>query len=86
VSKIDPSTGTTDTILVGGGPQAVAFDGTSIWVANRDSDSVSKIDPVHEVVRATVPVEDFPLGVAFDGTNIWVTNAESGEVSKIVPF
>ena len=61
----------------------MAFDGTNIWVANSDSGTVSKINPVSNAVTATVNVGSYPRGVAFDGTNIWVTNVGSGTVSKI---
>ena len=44
VSKIVAATGVVaDTIGVGDGPYAVAFDGTHIWVTNTNDDTVSKI-------------------------------------------
>ena len=76
----------TATVNVGDGPRGVAFDGTYIWVANRDDGTVSKINPVTGTVIGTpIAVGSQPLGVAFDGTNIWVTNNGSNNVSKIDP-
>ena len=75
----------TATVPVGTYPWGVAFDGTNIWVANSDSGTVSKIDPVSTLVTATVTVGTGPYSVAFDGTNIWVANSDSGTVSKINP-
>ena len=80
----------TATIAVGGTPFGVAADGTSIWVTNRTSDTVSRIDPATNSVAATITVGDRPWDVASDGTNIWVANAGSadpgsGTVSRIDP-
>ena len=76
---------TTATVTVGANPEGVAFDGTSIWVTNPGSGTVSKINPTTNTVTATVTVGSSPSGVAFDGTSIWVTNRISGTVSKINP-
>ena len=44
VSKIVAATGVVAATIGGGdGPYGVAFDGTHIWVANYDDDTVSKI-------------------------------------------
>ena len=75
----------TATVTVGVEPIAVGFDGTSIWVANLGSGTVSKINPTTNTVTATVTVGTHPGGVAFDGTSIWVVNGGSGTVSKINP-
>ena len=66
-------------------PLALAFDGTSIWVSNYGSNSVSKVNPSTNAVVATVPVGSAPDGMAFDGTSIWVANGSSGIVSKVNP-
>ena len=68
----------------GESPYGVAFDGTSIWVTNVDSNSVSKIDPATGA-KTSYPTGDGPYVVAFDGTNIWVTNNGADSVSKLIP-
>ena len=46
VSVIDPATKTvTATIDVGAGPWGIVFDGTNIYVTNRQSDTVTKLLP-----------------------------------------
>ena len=75
----------TATVTVGTNPYGVAFDGSHMWVANYDDDTVSKINVSTDGVTATVTVGTAPFGVAFDGSNIWVTNFNDGTVSKIVP-
>lgn len=86
VSKIDPATGAEiDAYPVGNAPIRVAFDGTHVWVTNRNDDTVSKIDPATGTIIETYPVGDAPVGLVFDGTNIWVTNQTSDTLSKIIP-
>ena len=44
-SKINPATGTKTDYPTGSFPYGVAYDGTSVWVANYGSNTVSKINP-----------------------------------------
>jgi YVTN family beta-propeller protein len=81
----DQSRCRTTTVNVGNAPRGVAFDGTSLWVTNSNSNNVSKINPITNTVIATVPVGSAPSGMAFDGTSIWVANNGSVNVSKINP-
>jgi YVTN family beta-propeller protein len=70
---------------VGAKPFGLAFDGSSVWVANSGSDSVSKVNPATGAMTQTaLTAGSIPFEVAFDGTNIWVTDNGSGKVSKIV--
>lgn len=69
----------------GNGPFGLAFDGSSVWVANNQSNTVSKVNPATGLaVNVTLPAGSGPFDVAFDGTNIWATDNLSGKVSKIV--
>ncbi|MBM3663279.1 MAG: YncE family protein [Actinobacteria bacterium] len=71
-------------ITVGDGPRGVAFDGTSIWVANRLSDNVTRIDAATGTVIGTpVTAGDGPYGITFDGTRVWVTNELADTVTAI---
>jgi hypothetical protein len=63
-------------------PLGVAFDGANIWVANRDSDNVTKLRASDGTTLGTFRVED-PFGMAFDGANIWVANESSNDVTKL---
>lgn len=65
-------------------PFNMAFDGTNMWTANKNGDSVSKITPTGTV--STYSVGDGPNGITFDGTNIWTANSGTGgekTISKI---
>jgi hypothetical protein len=59
---------------VGLAPEGVAFDGSNIWVANHDGNSVTKLLASTGAVVGTYGVGSGPVSVAFDGTNIWVAN------------
>jgi DNA-binding beta-propeller fold protein YncE len=63
-------------------PSGVAFDGTSVWVANYASATVSKLRATDGALLGTFPVGASPGFVAVDGANVWVTNGGSGTVSK----
>ncbi len=84
VTKLNPSTGATiGTYPVGTSPIAVAFDGTSIWVANYGSSTVTKLDSTGATI-GTFAVGFRPIGVAFDGTSIWVTHYYDNILSRIL--
>src|SRR5207247_8331811 len=68
---------------VGVVPRGVAFDGASVWVANSQSNSVTKLRASDGANLGTFPVGTQPFGVAFDGANIWVANLGSNTVTKL---
>jgi DNA-binding beta-propeller fold protein YncE len=88
VRKLDRITGAAiGDFATGLAPLALAFDGTSMVVANASSATVSAIDPNgvapgHPIDRR---VGAGPSAVVYDGTNIWVANYDDGTVSKLTP-
>ncbi len=70
-------------VSVGSSPQFTAFDGANIWVANFNSNSVTKVRIIDGAVQGTFGVGTGPIGMAFDGTNIWVANTTSNNVTKL---
>ncbi len=64
---------------------AVKLDGTKVYVANGDTDSVSVIDTLSNGVVATIAVGHYPNGIAVNsaGTRVYVANASSNTVSVI---
>jgi YVTN family beta-propeller protein len=87
VIRIDPLTGSAigAPIPVGRGPLAVAASAEAIWVSNTLDGSVSRIDPVANLVTATIPVGDSPLGIAAGFGSVWVASVTSGKVARIDP-
>ena len=77
----------TSTIPVGGSPYGVAFtpDGSTAYVTNSGSDTVSVIDVASGTVTSTIPVGSTPRGVAVtpDGSTAYVTNPGSDTVTRI---
>ena len=62
------------TFPVGEFPVALAFDGNSIWVANLDENTLSKL-ALDGTELGTFPVGEGPWALTFDGQSIWVANA-----------
>ena len=59
------------------------IDGTSIWVANANSNTVTRLRPKDGKLTGTFAVGSNPQFIAFDGTNLWVTNAGSNNITKL---
>jgi YVTN family beta-propeller protein len=64
-------------------PAGIAFDGTSMWVANSGNGTLAKYDAVSGTFVASTNVGAQPWAVAFDGTHMWVTNQYSNSVTKL---
>jgi len=83
-----------DNFAVGSNPYGVAFDGTSIWVTNFGSNTVTRMRESDGacVVNGTVQpnlsactfnVESEPIGLTFDGAYVWVANYGSASVTRL---
>jgi peptide/nickel transport system substrate-binding protein len=84
VGLIDPGDGRiTEQYGVGRGPKALVAGGGSTWVANATDNTVTRIDPGHELVA--IPVGTEPGGLAFAGGALWVTRPRDRSVSQVVP-
>lgn len=76
---IDIRTDQIDGIVpVGAGPDAVAYGSTSLWVANADDRTVSRVDPVTLQTLRTLTLSGTPTGLASAGGAIWVATTNSG--------
>ena len=71
-------------VPVGSMPYGIAFDGEAIWVANEQSNTVTKITnisaPTPTTTTLAAGVE--PRGVIFDGSCIWVSNYGASTLSR----
>jgi DNA-binding beta-propeller fold protein YncE len=87
VTKLATSNGATlGTYFVGSGPRSLVWDGVSVWVANSNSNNVTRLDATpagNGRVLGTYPVGIAPYGIAFDGIDIWVANRNSNSVMKL---
>jgi YVTN family beta-propeller protein len=73
-------------IPVGDRPNAITFGFDSIWVVNARSDSVSRVDPVSNIVVATISVgATTGMGIVAAEGAVWVTNFDANTVTRIDP-
>jgi YVTN family beta-propeller protein len=89
VSRVDvPGHGlppTVTTIRVGDGPVAIVFGEGSVWVANANDHTISRIDPKTDDVTATIKLGNVSVrGIAVGAGKVWVT-AQSPSIKPIGP-
>ncbi len=61
----------------------LACDGTHIWAARNNSNSVVKVRISDGANLGSFTVGNSPRGVAFDGTYVWVTSGSANTVTKL---
>ncbi|HXQ36775.1 MAG TPA: hypothetical protein VN843_22370, partial [Anaerolineales bacterium] len=64
------------TFPTGSRPVALAYDGESIWVANRFSNNVMRLQASDGSLVETIKVGKGPEALLFDSGSIWVANGE----------
>jgi len=78
-----------DTIIVGEGPVALAFNpgDDNLYVANFNSGNVSIIDTSSNTIEDTITVGEGLIALAFNPSddNLYVANKNTGNVSTIEP-
>jgi YVTN family beta-propeller protein len=87
VTRIDPHTNRLSgrPITTGASPQSLAVGGGSLWVANHDALTVTRIDQASGKVVADIPVPSEPHRVAYGAGAAWVGNWHDNSVSRIDP-
>lgn len=63
------------TVPLGARPGGVAFGSGSLWVANIDDETVSRVDPATLRTLRTIPVAGPPTGIATSARGVWVAEA-----------
>ena len=63
-------------------PEAIANDGSHLWVVNSTYNSLTELDLDGSFVQS-IPVGVAPDAVAADGTDVWVVNSGSGTVTEL---
>jgi DNA-binding SARP family transcriptional activator/glutamine cyclotransferase len=74
-----------DHVLVGRRPVALAIGHGSVWVANADDGTVSRIQPDRREVIRTIGIGAPPIDLAVATDAVWVANGSDGTVSRIDP-
>ncbi len=62
---------------------ALAFDGTSVWVASDEGD-LTQLRASDGTQLGVVPLDGTPVALAFDGENIWVAVNKGGKLGNEV--
>jgi YVTN family beta-propeller protein len=83
LERVDPHSGASIPIPVGGGPVAVAVGDGAVWVANSLDSTVSKVDPRSDTVEGTISVGSNPVALAINGGSVAVANEYASSVSRI---
>jgi DNA-binding beta-propeller fold protein YncE len=87
VARIDPQTNRLAgrPVRTGASPQSLAVGGGSLWVANHDAGTVTRIALASGEVVADIPVPSEPHRVAYGAGAAWVGNWHDNSVSRIDP-
>jgi DNA-binding beta-propeller fold protein YncE len=87
VARIDPQTNRLAgrPVTTGASPQSLAVGGGSLWVANHDARTLTRIDQASGKVVADIPVPSEPHRVAYGAGAAWVGNWHDNSVSRIDP-
>jgi DNA-binding SARP family transcriptional activator len=72
-------------VLVGRRPVAVVVGHGSVWVANADDGTVSRIDPGRREVIRTIGIGAPAIDLAVGSDAVWVANGSEGTVTRIDP-
>jgi peptide/nickel transport system substrate-binding protein len=70
-------------VAVGTRPGAITFGSGSLWVANLDDQTISRVNPTTLRTLRTIPVADPPTGIAAAAGGVWVvaSNAAAPSIS-----
>lgn len=63
-------------------PWDMAFDGSTVWVTNRNINRVTRLNESGCIV-GVYKAGDHPLGIAFDGAYMWVADNGNDTVTKL---
>jgi YVTN family beta-propeller protein len=85
VVALDPDGSVAATVAVGARPVAMSSGAGSLWVANLDDQSVTRVDVSTRLVAHTVTVGEAPTALAATKSAVWVSDVR-GQLSKIDPM
>jgi YVTN family beta-propeller protein len=84
VVALDPNGSVTATLAVGARPVAAVAAAGSLWVANLDDHTVTRIDLSSQRILQSIPIGGAPTALAATPGAVWVSDT-TGEISRIDP-
>jgi peptide/nickel transport system substrate-binding protein len=84
VVALDPDGSVAATLAVGARPVAAVTAADSLWVANLDDRTVTRIDLSSRRILQTIPVGGAPTALAATPGAVWVSDT-TGQISRIDP-
>ena len=84
IAALEPSGSLAATVPVGARPVALTSGAGSLWVANLDDESVTRVNASSGSVIGTISIDGAPTGLAGTPTAVWVTTG-SAALSRIDP-
>jgi hypothetical protein len=68
-------------------PEGIAFDGSHMWITNRDSNSITEVNSGDGTLARTFTTGNYgldgPTTAIFDGRHLWVVNFGGNSVTAI---
>src|SRR5688500_10643992 len=71
------------TTTTNSGPEALAFDGTHVWVASQFTDKLTKVRVSDGAIAGTFTVGRRPVALLYAGGSVWVANLLSNNVMRL---
>ncbi len=66
-------------------PTGLTWDGTHLWLADRETDTIYRLSPEGKKVGVIPSPGYWPMGLAFDGTYLWNVDVGEKKLYKIDP-
>jgi YVTN family beta-propeller protein len=86
VGIIDPRTNKViGHVQVGSRPEGVAVGRGTVWVANLEDRTLSRVDSTRRVLERTISLNATPTGVAVGAGAVWVAHGLLGTLSRVAP-
>jgi DNA-binding beta-propeller fold protein YncE len=83
IVKVDPTNGAQDPIPIYGGVESVAVAARAVWVTNRFTNTVSRVDVRDPTQITTYKAGTSPKGVAVDHRAVWVAATADDAIVRI---
>jgi YVTN family beta-propeller protein len=86
LAVIDPSSHrVVEAIPLGGRPSAISAGAGSLWVADQEGQTLTRVLPKSRTQGSRIPLDGTPTGVAAGPDGVWIAYGLSGSVAHVDP-